>query len=147
MEAIERGVSRIGEIKVANIPIGQSILLLAGLGISDVLVPVGTRFLKMPILSGAAWSVIMKLPVVSRLIGPTLSDVLSATSVATGIDSQFQIRARAQGLVSGLVSRAGLAGVAKAELAGPAARVSLGQDLGLLSEPERRMLSTYKVAA
>ena len=100
----------------------------------------------MPILSGAAWSVIVKLPIVSRLIGPTLSDVLSATSVATGIDLQFKIRARAQGLVSGLVSKAGLAGV-KTELAGQPARVSLGQDLGMLSEPERRLLATYKVAA
>jgi len=149
MKAIESGVSRIGKIKVANVPLGQSILLLAGLGISEALVPLLTPFLKIPALSGGALSVIVKLPMVSRIIGPTLSDVLSATSIAVGLDQTLRIRERAQSLVSGLVGRLGVktAGV-RAALAGPApARVSLGQDFGAVSEQERRILGTFRVPA
>jgi len=149
MNAIEKGVSRIGKIKVANVPLGQSILLLAGLGISEALVPLLTPFLKVPALSGGALSVVVKLPIVSRLIGPTLSDVLSATSIAVGLDQTLNIRARAQSFVAGLVGRVGVktAGV-KAALAGPApARVSLGQDFGSVSEQERRILGTFRVPA
>jgi len=149
MKAIESGVSRIGKIKVANVPLGQSILLLAGLGISEALVPLLTPFLKIPALSGGALSVIVKLPMVSRIIGPTLSDVLSATSIAVGLDQTLRIRERAQGLVSGLVGRLGVktAG-ARVALASPApARVSLGQDFGAVSEQERRILGTFRVPA
>ena len=149
MNAIEKGVSKIGKIKVANVPLGQSILLLAGLGISEALVPLLTPFLKVPALSGGALSVVVKLPIVSRLIGPTLSDVLSATSIAVGLDQTLNIRERAKGLVAGLVGRVGVktAGV-RAALAGPApARVSLGQDFGSVSEQERRILGTFRVPA
>ena len=149
MNAIEKGVSKIGKIKVANVPLGQSILLLAGLGISEALVPLLTPFLKVPALSGGALSVVVKLPIVSRLIGPTLSDVLSATSIAVGLDQTLNIRERAKGLVAGLVGRVGVKtqGV-RAALAGPApARVSLGQDFGSVSEQERRILGTFRVPA
>lgn len=149
MAAIEKGISRIGKIKVANVPVGQSILLLAGLGMSEALVPLLTPFLKIPALSGGALSVIVKLPMVSRLIGPTLSDVLSATSIAVGLDQTLNIRERAKGLVSGLVGRLGVktAG-ARAALSGPAPeRVSLGQDFGPVSEQERRILGTFRVPA
>ena len=151
MRAIESGVSRIGKIKVANVPLGQSILLLAGLGISEALVPLLTPLLKIPALSGAALSVVVKLPVVSRLIGHTMSDVLSATSVAVGLDQTLRIRERAQGLVSSLVGRIGVRTQgARAALSGasPApARVSLGQDFGPVSEQERRILGTFRVPA
>ena len=148
MRAIESGVSRIGKIKVANVPLGQSILLLAGLGISEALIPLLTPFLKIPALSGGALSVVVKLPIVSRLIGPTLSDVLSATSIAVGLDQTLNIRERAKGLVSGLVGRVGLKGARATALAGPApARVSLGQDFGAVSEQERRILGTFRVPA
>jgi len=149
MNVIEKGVSKIGKIKVANVPLGQSILLLAGLGISEALVPLLTPFLKVSALSGAALSVVVKLPMVSRLIGPTLSDVLSATSLAVGLDQTLNIRARAQSLVAGLVSKVGVstAGV-KTALAGTApSRVSLGQDFGSVSEQERRILGTFRVPA
>ena len=149
MRAIESGVSRIGKIKVANIPLGQSILLLAGLGISEALVPLLTPYLKIPVLSGGALSVVAKLPIVSRLIGPTMSDVLSATSIAVGLDQTLRIRERAQGLVSGLVGKLGVrTKEVKAALAGPAPeRVSLGQDFGPVSEQERRILGTFRVPA
>ena len=149
MSAIEKGVSRVGKIKVANIPLGQSILLLAGLGISEALIPLLTPFLKIPALSGGALSVVVKLPMVSRLIGPTMSDVLSATSIAVGLDQTLQIRERAKGLVSGLVGRLGVkTAKVKGTLAGPApARVSLGQDFGPVSEQERRILGTFRVPA
>jgi len=153
MDAIEKALSRVGDVKVANIPIGQALLLLAGLGISDILVPIGSKFLKVPMLSGAVMSVLVKLPVVSRIIGRTLSDVLAATSIATGLDEQFAIRERARGLVGGLVSKIGintagvrsrLAGVKTGAATAAPARVSLGQDFGLMSEPERRILATLK---
>lgn len=148
MRAIESGVSRIGRIKVANVPVGQSILLLAGLGVSEALVPLLTPFLKIPALSGGALSVIVKLPMVSRLIGPTLSDVLAATSIAVGLDQTLLIRDRAKNLVSGLVGRLGVKTAGVAALAGPApARVSLGQDFGPVSEQERRILGTFRVPA
>ena len=148
MSAIEKGVSRVGKIKVANIPLGQSILLLAGLGISEALVTPLNTFLKMPILSGAALSVVAKLPVVSRLIGPTLSDVLAATSIATGLDQQLQVRERSKNLVLGLLGKVGVKTAGVAALAGPApARVSLGQDFGPVSEQERRILGTFRVPA
>ena len=148
MSAIEKGVSRVGKIKVANIPLGQSILLLAGLGISEALVTPLNTFLKMPILSGAALSVVAKLPVVSRLIGPTLSDVLAATSIATGLDQQLQVRERSKNLVLGLLGKVGVKTAKAAALAGPApARVSLGQDFGPVSEQERRILGTFRVPA
>lgn len=150
MNAIEKGVSRIGDIKVAKIPLGQSILLLAGLGISEALLPPLTTFLKMPVLSGAALSIVVKLPMVSRLIGPTLSDVLAATSIATGLDQQLSIRARSKNLVSGLLGRVGVstAGVELGAAARPAIkRVALGQDFGPVSEQERRILGTFRVPA
>jgi hypothetical protein len=147
MEAIERGVSRIGEIKVMNIPVGQAILLLAGLGINDALVPVVTNFLKFPALSGAALSIVTKLPFVSRFLGPTLSDVLSATAITVGIDEQFAIRRRVKNLVSGLTSRVGVrtSGVELEGTPSTPSRVSLGQDFGPISEQERRILATFQV--
>lgn len=150
MKAIESGVSRIGKIKVANIPLGQSILLLAGLGISEALIPLLTPFLKVPALSGGALSVIVKLPMISRIIGPTLSDVLSATSIAVGLDQSLLIRERANRLVSGLVGKIGVktAGIAlRGTPTSSPARVSLGQDFGPISEQERRILSTFQVPA
>lgn len=149
MNALEKGVSKIGRIKVANIPLGQSILLLAGLGISEALITPVNTFLKMPVLSGAALSVIVKLPMVSRLIGPTLSDVLAATSIATGLDQQLLIRSRAKNLVSGLLSKVGVstAGVELGAVRPAIKRVALGQDFGSVSEQERRILGTFRVPA
>lgn len=138
MDAIEKGARTVGGFEVLNIPVGQAILLLAGLGINDVLVPVLSKFLKMPILSGAALSVISKLPVVENVIGKTLGDVLAATAIATGIDEQLAIRERTKAWVATLVSKASVV------TSGAPAAVSTGRDTGLLNEYERRVLSIAK---
>ena len=150
MEIIEKGLSKVGKFEVVNIPVGQAVLLLAGLGLNDIMVPALTSFLKMPILSGAAISVISKLPVVEKFIGPTLSDVLAATAIATGIDEQFQLRNRTKSMVSGLLSKVGVSTVATTGVNTQAAvstrGVALGKDFGMMSEPERRILATMRAA-
>lgn len=145
MEALERLSSRIGEIKVGNVAVGQSFLLLAGLGINDALVPLLSAYLKVPALSGAILSVIASLPAVRRIVGPTLSDVLSATAIAVGLNEQFQIRERTQSFVSGILGRLAPKTAGTSELAGTES-VSLGQNESLLTEQERRILATMKIS-
>jgi len=122
--SLENITAKVKAVKVAGIPLGDAILILFGLGLNDALIPVATRLVKMPIISGGA---------------STLANVISATAVATGVDQQIALRARIHSLVTSLVGRAApTAGVSA--LAGPSkssAPVSLGQ--AEVSEPERRI--------
>jgi len=115
------------------------------LGINDALVPLLSAYLKVPALSGAILSVIASLPAVRRIVGPTLSDVLSATAIAVGLNEQFQIRERTQSFVSGILGRLAPKTAGTSELAGTES-VSLGQNESLLTEQERRILATMKIS-
>lgn len=146
MKAIENITGKVGDFKLMNIPLGQAMLLLAGLGLNDIMVPMLTNVLKMPILSGAAISVVTKLPIVENFIGPTLADVLAATAIATGIDEQIQLRSRTKNLVAGLIGKIGVpVATAGVNLGAAPRKVALGADLGMVSEPERRILATMQV--
>jgi len=142
--SLENITAKVKAVKVAGIPLGDAILILFGLGLNDALIPVATRLVKMPIISGGAIAVLSKLPVIERFLGSTMANVISATAVATGVDQQIALRARIHSLVSSLVGRAApTAGVSA--LAGPSkssAPVSLGQ--AEVSEPERRILEALK---
>ena len=147
MNTLERISSRIQDVKVFNVPIGDAILLLAGLGINDALVPAISKFIPIPNLSavigGSAIGAISKLPAVERILGPTMSNVISATAVATGLDYQIGIRDKVRNLVSSItggktttVSTGGISAIESS----PA--VSLGQ--ADISEQERRILATMR---
>ena len=151
---MERLVSRIKELQVAGIPVGNAILLLAGLGTSDVLVPILNRFINIPAVSGAAISAIVQLPMIRRLIGDSAAAVLSATSMAVGLEQQLQVRARAQQLASRILGTVGLAGSPRISLSGSQETsspsrsipsVRLGQQVQPMSEAERRALATMAV--
>jgi len=153
MAIIESTAARIKRIEVAKIPLGQAALLLAGLGISDVLVGSISGITRMPgVISGPALAVISQLSVVKKLIGSTMAGVLAATAVAVGIDQQIGLREKTSALVSRIVpGRAPLAGLKSRLSAASSAAPSrpsavLGQvPEELLSEQERRIISTLQV--
>ena len=146
MNALENISSKIKQTKIFGIPIGDSILLLIGLGVSDSLIPAVSRIIPIPqlsgILSGAAIGAVSKVPAVERLLGPTMANVISATAVAVGVDYQIGLKAEVQSLVSSVlpVKTSGVitGGVSSA------APVSLGQ--ADVSEQERRILETLKAS-
>ena len=146
MNGLERISSRIKETKIFGIPIGDSLLLLIGLGVNDALIPAVSKIIPIPqvsgLLGGTAIGIISKIPVVERLLGPTMANVISATAVATGVDYQIGLRSKVQSLVSSLMP-ARTAGVLTSGTSQQPAPVSLGQ--AEVSEQERRILSTYKV--
>lgn len=154
MAAIENIASRIKGVKVAKIPIGQAALLLAGLGISDVLVGSISGITKMPgLISGPALAILLQLGAVKKLVGSTMADVLAATAVAVGIDQQIALREKTSALVGRIVpGRAPLAGLksrlssAPRVVPSPKTSTALGQvPEELLSEQERRIISTLQV--
>ena len=143
MNGLERVASRVKETKIFGIPIGDSLLLLIGLGVNDALIPTISRIIPVPqlsgLLGGAAIGVISKLPIVERFLGSTMANVISATAVATGIDYQLGLRAKVQSLVSSIMP-ARTAGVITSGASTPQA-VSLGQ---AVSEQEKRILEALK---
>jgi len=150
MEAIERIAGKVGAFKVADVPVGQAALLLTGLGLSEGLLPLLTPMLKQPVLSGAALAVIARLPIVKRILGTTISDVLMATAMAVGLDQQINIRGRMQGYVASLVGRITPTAGISAKTAGTGGAGKASPILGennerMLTEQERRMLSALRV--
>ena len=145
MNGLESISSRVKESKIFGIPIGDSLLLLIGLGINDALIPAVSRLIPIPqvsgLLGGAALGVVSKLPIVERFLGPTMANVISATAVAVGLDQQLAVRAKVQSLLSSVMP-VKTAGIVTSE-ASQAVPVSLGQ--ADVSEQERRILAGLKV--
>ena len=155
MAVIESTVARIKRIEVAKIPLGQAALLLAGLGISDVLVGSITGITRLPaMLSGPVLAIVSQLGAVKKIIGSTMADVLAATAVAVSIDQTIGLRDRTKALVGRIVPggaplaglRSRLAGISTSAAAAARPSASLGQlPEELLSEQERRIISTLQV--
>jgi len=141
--SLERITSRVKETKVLGVPIGDAMLLLIGLGVSEAIVPVLTRFVKFPIISGAGIGVIAKLPAIERLLGPTAANVISATALATGLDHQIALRDKIQTIVSSIVGKISPVATSGAITSGVTQPISLGQ--ADVSEQERRILETLRV--
>lgn len=151
MQSLEKISEKIKNIKLAKIPLGEAILILLGLGVSDALIPATTRFVRSPIISGGLVAFLAKMPIVERFLGSTFANVLAATAAATGIEDQIALRGRTHAMVSGLVGRvAPMAGIvaprATANMGSPAPAPVTTASLGQVdvSEQERRILSSLK---
>ena len=72
MSAIENAMDKLGKIKVADVPVGQSLLLLGGLGINDALISVingfGCDFLASALLSGTVRYLLLARPSIAPII-------------------------------------------------------------------------------
>ncbi len=140
---LERFTSTIKNLKIANIPVGDAILLLIGLGVNEAIVPTVARLIRLgnlPSVVGAGLGIIAKMPAVERFLGPTLANVLSATAIAEGIDEQFNVRAKTEAVLSKFLP--GGVATAGVETSGVEETAKLGQ--AEVSEQERRIVSAFR---
>ncbi|OQX87768.1 MAG: hypothetical protein B6D55_02345 [Candidatus Omnitrophica bacterium 4484_70.2] len=140
---LERLTSTVKNLRIADIPVGDAILLLIGLGVNEAVIPTIARLIRLgnlPSVVGAGLGIVVKMPAVERFLGPTLANVLSATAIAEGIDQQFNVRARTESVLSKFLPGVSTSGI---ETSGIEEVAKLGQ--AEVSEQERRIVSAYKV--
>ena len=140
---LEDIAKRVGAVELYKIPVGKAILLLAGLGISETLIPTASALTRLPpIATGPALAIVSQLPITKRFLGDTMATVIATTAVAIAVDQQLNIRGRTAALVASITGR-----LAPAPTAGPAAPVAMGQvaPAALMSEQERRTMATLRI--
>jgi len=140
---LERLTSTIKNLKIANIPVGDALLLLIGLGVNEAIIPTISRLIRLgnlPSVVGAGLGVVVKMPAVEKFLGPTLANVLSATAIAEGIDEQFNVRAKTEAVLSKFLP--GGVATAGVETSGIEEVAKLGQ--AEVSEQERRIVSAIR---
>ena len=139
---LENISAKVKNTKVFGVPIGDAILLLVGLGVSDALIPIVNKVAKLPIISGAGLAALVKIPAVEKVLGPTMSNVLSATSIAVGTDEQFAVRGKVESLLSSVTGVVpGLAPSTPVHTSGIPESISTPV-VNNMSEQERRILAT-----
>ena len=105
---LEPLVRRVGEIEVANVPVGQGAILSFSIGLARGLSGIAAGLgLPAPAASAAVSWAAGNLRFISNLLGPTLSKALSATAMAVAVNQVVDLQNMAYQLVQRVSSMLG----------------------------------------